>query len=976
MAIDTIKNTKIMLLFASLATLCLMIGVAYYENFQGEWRSHQENYKAQLVASASDVNAKNSALSFVVNHKQIYLTELGKIDRCTTCHLGVENPNLVQAEQPLTKHPGTYLDYHPVSKFGCTICHQGQGRAVTKHQAHGWDSDGHRVKHAEEPILRGKRVYASCGQCHDQGDLYGGLQDLYVTAENHSKVPIDAKLLASSLPGADNIRRGKKLTIEKGCLGCHIYRGRGGTLGPDITYVGEKTIHDFDFSHVKGEHTVDRWLYEHFMFPDEISPGTSMPDMGFGDQEAKDLTDYMMSLRRKSAPASLRPRPRESLQQSIEPVRGDTLYAMFCSACHGAEGIGSTMRTGLWPKDADPWGHTWDSRKVVSETRNDLEVIVPSINHEDTLAIASDDFLRHVISKGRPGTKMIAWGSEGGLTENEITLLVDHIRGWSRPNIELSDVAADRGNPKIGQALYRANCSVCHGVDGEGAIGASLRSPTFLAIASDAYLRDSIIHGRPNTAMPAWRSFDAQELSDLIAFMRQWQPKVASVKESEALVNQGETQEVSTKIGKILYDSNCAICHGYEGRGDLAPTLNTPEFLSIANNRFLITTLIKGRPSTSMPSWRHFKNEDIASLTLYLRSLQTRPSVPESWYEEETLRGEPESGQVLYVQMCSGCHGESGEGATGPQLNNPVFLEQANDRMLTEWIKNGKSGTEMRAFRKGGQGVAELSDRQISDIVSFLRSLEHVKDSSINRVAKSPHGRPEKGAPLYEKNCSGCHGSFGEGSSGPALSNPEFLRVASDGFLIATMALGRSGTEMRPVKSGPQSILELTSDEVNDVVAFIRSWEQDPPFKSKDNIPHRFVIPWDLNRGKELYDSNCAGCHGVEGKGAWAPELNNEGFLTGATDGFLQATIVLGRKGTAMRAFGKGHHGVSELSSESIDDIVAYIRSWSRETPSPMTVPADTSIKKTTSSVLSPTEAGSHLNHQENSNPHHLQKES
>ncbi len=44
--------------------------------------------------------------------------------------------------------------------------------------------------------------------------------------------------------------------------------------------------------------------------------------------------------------------------------------------------------------------------------------------------------------------------------------------------------------------------------------------------------------------------------------------------------------------------------------------------------------------------------------------------------------------------------------------------------MLQEWISNGKFGTEMLAFRKGGQGVVEMSDRQIEDVVAFLRSLE------------------------------------------------------------------------------------------------------------------------------------------------------------------------------------------------------------------------------------------------------------
>ena len=143
---------------------------------------------------------------------------------------------------------------------------------------------------------------------------------------------------------------------------------------------------------------------------------------------------------------------------------------------------------------------------------------------------------------------------------------------------------------------------------------------------------------------------------------------------------------------------------------------------------------------------------------------------------------------------------------------------------------------------------------------------------------------------------------------------------------------------MRPTKRGPQSILALSSDEVNDVVAYLRSWEYSPPFAPDkgDTIPHRFVMAPDLRKGDQLYASFCAGCHGDRGKGSWAPELNNEGFLASATDGFLQATIIQGRPGTAMRPFGPGAHGIADLSGDDIDNIVGAIRNWARPAASPI----------------------------------------
>jgi mono/diheme cytochrome c family protein len=956
-----VRLMKLLLLVSSLASLLLLASAAYKEHFRDEWRTIQADYRARLINDTDDENARRVAQAFPIEQKQIYLSELGTIDRCTTCHLGVENPAMADAAIPLKPHPGTLLKSHPTERFGCTLCHQGEGRAISGTKAHGWYPDGRPVPHVRAPLLRGDAVYTSCGKCHSQIDLYGGEADLFAASDSAGAAPfggtgagwsIDEASLRRSLPGADAIARGKNSVVTLGCLGCHKYRGRGGVLGPDITYVGDKTRHDFDFSHVKGEHTAPQWLFEHFKVPREVSPGSRMPDYGLSDEEARDLAAYMMSLHRKTGLADLTPRP--ATNRNTQPVRGETLFRMFCSACHGADGLGSTMRVGLWPTNADPWGHDWDASNIVLERRGNQDVMVPSLNHADTLAVASDDYLRHVITHGRPGTDMLGWSDEGGLSSDEIELIVAFIRRWQAPGPDPDGVASARGDARIGAALYRANCAACHGVNGEGGIGISLNAPTFLAVSSDAFLHDTILYGRPNTAMPAWREFDSRELSDLLAFLRRWQPARSDAAAVQALCRDDESTDVSPRIGEILFKANCVMCHGPQGAGDLGPSLNTQAFLTVATDAFLANTLIEGRPGTGMPSWRHFSNEDLASLIRYLRTWQSDPPKPDDWYAQLVPRGDPDAGRLLFASVCSGCHGADAEGATGPQLNNLAFLRNATDVMIREWITYGKSGTEMRGFLKGGQGVAELSPRQIENLVSYLRSLEYKPNGGILRVARSPNGRPEKGARTYSRSCSGCHGPRGEGASGPALSNPNFLRFASDGFLMASMVLGRSGTPMRPVKHGPESILDLSSDEVNDVVAHLRSWESDPPFgparqvgvsKATAEIPHRFVVPWNLDRGRRLFASNCAGCHGNDGKDSWAPQLNNQGFLAAATDGFLQATIVRGRHGTAMRPFGGGAQGIADLTSDDIDDIVAYIRYWSTFAPSPMTIPAEHSIE-------------------------------
>ncbi|RPI90150.1 MAG: hypothetical protein EHM42_01830, partial [Planctomycetaceae bacterium] len=792
----------------------------------------------------------------------------------------------------------------------------GQGRAVDRQSAHAnsLDEHGHNPSFWEEPLLSRNLIYTSCARCHYETDLYGGQSDLYGQARPIEQISTGE--LNAGLPGADSIARGKNLVVDRGCLGCHKYRGRGGALGPDITYVGNNTVHNLDFHHIPDgtARTVEGWLFAHFKSPQAVIPNSLMPELDLSNAQAADLTAYMISLKRKSAPAAYTPLPQ---RVDPAPVRGETLYRMYCSACHGADGVGAIVR------DAE-------SARLLDRPR---ELLTPSLRNIDTLGVASDAYLRHVIASGRPGTSMPAWQTDGGLSEDEIDLITAYIRRWEPEEADRSYVSASRGDARVGGALFRANCVGCHGPNAEGGqIGISLRAPSFLAIASDDLLAETILRGRPNTAMPSWRQFDNRDVSDLLAYLRSYQPLNSNRETVLALVNSDLREASRTElaassadanpspsaaIGLMLYRSRCTVCHGETGEGKIGPSINNQAMLRVVSNEFLHDTLVRGRPGTAMPAWRQLSSEDIADLIALLRTWQTEPAKP---LAAVRVGGDPQNGQLLYQGICASCHGPSAEGALGPQLANPVFLETVSDETLIEWISYGRPGTQMRPHLRGQQGNADLTQSQIEDIVTYLRSTRGRQPIDGERIGL---GYAPRGAVLYRQMCISCHGEQGEGTIGPAIRNRAFLAAASDGFLRATIVLGRDDTEMRSMGHRGTGIVEMQAEEIDDLIAYLRSNEDTAP------ITHRFVMGANPDNGRDKFVAFCAGCHGDLGRGGFAPELNNPGFLRAATDGYLQATIIRCRRGTAMRPFGISGHGLAHLSQAEINEIVAYVRQWS-----------------------------------------------
>lgn len=110
------------------------------------------------------------------------------------------------------------------------------------------------------------------------------------------------------------------------------------------------------------------------------------------------------------------------------------------------------------------------------------------------------------------------------------------------------------------------------------------------------------------------------------------------------------------------------------------------------------------------------------------------------------------------------------------------------------------------------------------------------------------------------------------------------------------------------------------------------------PRADSEVVPPSEVLDFNV-----LYGQNCAGCHGVDGKGGAAIALANPVFLAIADDAVIRRTASNGVPGTPMPAFVQSAGGM--LTEKQIDAIVNGIRSWAKpdvlgdQTPPPYTAP-------------------------------------
>ncbi|HBY58788.1 MAG TPA: hypothetical protein DEH78_03135 [Solibacterales bacterium] len=258
-------------------------GLVFYQQFFHDWERHQVGYFDQARGLAK-TDAERAAVSGRRPRiEQFIVTSFGerRVDRCGTCHIAADDPRFEKYANPLKSHPysasmgdfqknGKWERKHKFADFGCTICHDGQGRGLDPHYSHGEDhywpdpligyttQAGWRKEFL--PNLKGKEyIEANCAQCHTE----------------------------KGFAGTKWVERGRELFFSTNCYGCHRVEGLSdGTLGPDLSEAGHKFKLDY--------------LWESIVDPRANSATSFMPKFKLSGDDTKALVIFLKSRRGKS----------------------------------------------------------------------------------------------------------------------------------------------------------------------------------------------------------------------------------------------------------------------------------------------------------------------------------------------------------------------------------------------------------------------------------------------------------------------------------------------------------------------------------------------------------------------------------------------------------------------------------------------------------------------------------------------------
>jgi mono/diheme cytochrome c family protein len=642
--------------------LLLVLAIAPAKDFFSQWRSYQNQY-LRLIRDRGD--AITLRRHFQGGIRQIWIPQLGVVDRCQTCHAGLAEASLTDVKsQPFRTHPPIP---HSPDQFGCVICHRGQGEATTVQDAH------HSTLAGEEPILPARYIEASCGQCHHE-----------------------------VLKGTPKLNQGRVLLSRYGCVRCHSVKLPDGSamaasdVPPPLTHIADKTTRE--------------WIYAWLKDPASYAVSATMPNFKLSDADARDISAFLIA---NSVPKPGDTVPVHGPEAQADPAAGASLYGQsFCASCHAAQNAAGNLVGGdlgpeltrignkVRPEWLEAWlsdPHAYDPKTTMPRYRwtgQQLALVKAFLSGK-----SDSDFLANVhLDPANPA--QIAHGK--ALVIEYGCAACHEIQGIKTPENFAPELSRVGSKPVVQlvfvQGMRRNLPDYIEGkIRQPRAFGQGLRMPqySFTADQVDALTTALLAFTDRSYTLPSSLQVSAQHDSDYRA---------------------------AGSAGKLMEDLNCYSCHRINGRGgDMAPDL-TWEGSSV--QRKWLDDFLKN-PNTLRPALLrrmpkfNLADSERAVLTDYIMNVYQTPAfdrdeMPSSGYAPALV----EQGRQLFYSRysCQSCHivdTKADKGYIGP----PLY--QVGLRLTPAWIFHYLKNPQ--ALRPGTiEPNQKMSDDDARALTAFL----------------------------------------------------------------------------------------------------------------------------------------------------------------------------------------------------------------------------------------------------------------
>jgi mono/diheme cytochrome c family protein len=656
--------------FGSLSVvLVLLLAIVPAKDHYREWLGYQNEYRS-LIRNRSD--AVSLARRFQGGVQQTWLPELGVVDRCSTCHVGLKEASLTGvATQPFRPHPPIP---HSPTEFGCVMCHRGQGAATTVEEAHS------STNASEQPILPARYVESSCGQCHER-----------------------------ALTGTPQLNAGREMLARYGCVRCHKVTSPEGRImtatdnPPPLTHIAAKTTRE--------------WIYAWIENPRAYAATATMPNFQLSDEDARDISAFLISqstpYRPVTQPDTQPKTPAAPAQDDAAVQQGSSVYGeAFCASCHAMQNAAGLMVGGNVGPELTRVGSKVKPEWLADWLRNpktyDADTKMPHYRFEEKdiglvmgfLASKADsDFL----ANAHPAAATPAQIAHGKALINERGCTACHeINGIPHADNFAPELTAV-GSLPLSKIVFVPG--MAHTLPDY--ISAKIRKPRSFGNA---------------LKMPQFTFSDSQVDSLVTALLAQTSQAKTLPAVLRIPAEPPSTYQPAGRAGQLMTDMRCLSCHTIDGRGgDMAPDL-TWEGSSV--QRSWLVNFLK-RPNTlrpalirRMPKFNLTDEEDNVLADYIMTVYQTPAFDNDGTASSKFSADDAAHGRDLYYGKygCESCHildPKKDKGYIGPTLTAVAL--RLNAGWIFHWLKNAQ------ALRPGSLELNwNMNDEDARAITAFL----------------------------------------------------------------------------------------------------------------------------------------------------------------------------------------------------------------------------------------------------------------